>query len=136
MPTINFIGKKSFYIYNQNTFGSSRDAKINQKQTKTMQLIYSVITPILFTLCSCASTKAAGNCDKCSGHIAVMAINKNDINEQIIEELFCTAEDSCQVNAEFMEVFNKALFACLEKSPEIFVKQFSIISNQGFILKQ
>jgi hypothetical protein len=101
-----------------------------------MQLIYSVITPILFTLCSCASTKVINNCDKCSVQIAVMAINKTDTNEQIIEELFCTAEDSCQVNAEFMEVFNEALFACLEKSPEIFVKQFSISSKQGHILKQ
>lgn len=101
-----------------------------------MQLIYSVLLPILFTIYSCASTKAVSNCDKCSVQIAVMAINENDINEQIIEELFCTGEDSCQENSEFMEVFNEALFACLKKSPELFVKQISISSKQGFILKQ
>jgi hypothetical protein len=101
-----------------------------------MQLMYSVIVPFLFIFCSCASTKAVSNCDKCSVEISVMGINKNDINEQIIEELFCTVEDSCQVNAEFMEVFNEALFACLGKVPEIFVKQFSVSSKQEFILKQ
>lgn len=101
-----------------------------------MQLIYSVIVPILFTLCSCRSTKEVINCNKCSVEFAVKAINKNHINEQIIEKLFCTAEDSCQINAEFLEVFNEALFVCLGKAPEIFVKLFSISSKQEFILKQ
>lgn len=101
-----------------------------------MQLIYSIIVPVLFTICSCASTRVIEDCNKCSVEISVMAINENNINEQTIQKLFCTAEDSCRVNAEFMEIFNEALFVCLEKKPEIFVKQFSFSPKQEFILKQ
>jgi hypothetical protein len=106
------------------------------RKVKAMQIIYSLIVPIFFTLCSCSSTKAIEDCNKCSLEISVMAINENNMSEQTIEMIFCTTADSCQVNAEFMEVFNEALFVCLERKPEIFVKHFSLSSKQELVLKQ
>jgi hypothetical protein len=76
------------------------------------------------------------NCSKCSTEIAVTVINENNINKEMINKLFCTAEDTCLTNVEFMEVFNEALFVSLEKKPEFFVEQFSLNSKQEFILKQ
>lgn len=101
-----------------------------------MQIKYSLMLPILFSLGSCASTKAVSDCKKCSVEISVKTISESNITEEIIEKLFCTAADSCQVNAEFMEAFNEALFVCLEKKPDIFVQQFSLSARQDLVLQQ
>lgn len=98
------------------------------------------ITPIIIAFImhvySCSSTSAIENCKKCSIDIAINTINDSLNNKKMVKNLFCTAGESCLINAEFMEIFNEALFICLEKQPSTFIEQFSISSKQEFILKQ
>jgi hypothetical protein len=85
---------------------------------------------------SCTIVNLKSRCDKCDISIAVTVINDNSPTRKLIDELFCTVEDSCLKNVEFMESFNEALFVSLERKPGIFTRQFSASSKQQLILKQ
>ncbi|GEM_PF-2302135 len=101
-----------------------------------MPIANSLFFPVVFILYSCSSAKTVKNCEECNTVIAIRAINENNISEQLIDTLFCTSADSCLKNAEFMEVYNEALFVCLGKKPGIFVQQLARSYRKKFILKQ
>lgn len=101
-----------------------------------MPIANSLFFPVVFILYSCSSANTVKNCEECNTVIAARAINENIISEQLIDTLFCTGADRCLTNAEFMEIYNEALFVCLGKKPGIFVQQLAHSSRKKFILKQ
>lgn len=95
-------------------------------------------------LCLCTSVAALSACatggsheevSECDLGIAVKATGQT-VDDRQIGQLLETADEMCETNKEFVQVFNEALFNALEVNPWSFLYHYSTSRNRTFIRTQ
>ena len=80
-----------------------------------------------------SSARAAVDTGRCDVGIAARA-TEGVIDEALIGKLLGAGSAACSEDVEFMEVFNEAVFYCLERQPDAFIRQFAVAPDQAFIV--
>jgi hypothetical protein len=97
-----------------------------------------IVTVVLATVAvACASrshiARITADTGRCDTGVAARA-TEGVIDEALIGALLKTGTAACSDNAEFGEVFNEAVFYCLEHQPDAFIRQFPLAADRDYVV--
>src|SRR5215212_6840211 len=100
-----------------------------------MQRLFLLLVVVGTIVTSCATATRGASVPECDLGIAVRATG-HDVNDDLVGQLFETANEDCSSETAFMQVFNEALFNTLDSKPQSFLHYYSSHRSRSFILEQ